>query len=65
MSRIIIRGFKRQLKSRTPRQLVHEPIQPWEQPLSQAKGIQLIDALNNEPQQPVMAYLPLYQIPTK
>jgi len=30
MSKVIIRGLRKQLKSRTPQQLVHEWVQPQE-----------------------------------
>jgi hypothetical protein len=40
-------------------------VQPQKQPCSQAKGIQLIKALHNEPQQPVMTKVPFHQIQSK
>lgn len=38
---------------------------PQEQTCSQAKGIQLVKAPNNEVQQPVIAKVPFHHIPTK
>jgi len=58
MSRVIIRDLRRQLKLRTPQQLVHEGVQPQEQPCFQAAGIQSINIPGNELQQPITTYLP-------
>jgi hypothetical protein len=54
MSKVIIKGLGRQLKLEVPQQLVHEVIQPQKQPRCQVKGVQLVEPLNNELQQPVM-----------
>jgi hypothetical protein len=58
MSKVIIKGLRKQLKSRTPQQLIHEGVQPQKQPCSQAEGIQSIDTPGNELQQSIMTYLP-------
>jgi hypothetical protein len=64
MSIVVTRGLRRQLKLEVPQQHVHEAIQSHEQPPFQAKGIQPIDAPNNELQQPITTYL-LHQILAK
>jgi hypothetical protein len=60
MSRVVTRGLKRQSKLGRPQQPVHEATHSQEQPCFQTKGIQWIDAPNNEPRQHVMANLPFH-----
>jgi hypothetical protein len=60
MSRIVMKCLRRQSKLGITQQTVHEVANSQEQPCSPTKGIQPIDAPNNEPQQPIMANLPLH-----
>jgi hypothetical protein len=50
MSKVIIRSLRRQLELETPQQPIREAIQSQEQTCSQAEGVQLVEAPNNEPQ---------------
>jgi hypothetical protein len=49
MSKVVIRGLRKQLRLGIPQQPLHKVVQPQEQPCSQAEGIQLVDAPNNKP----------------
>jgi hypothetical protein len=60
MSRVIIRGLKRQLELKTPHQTIYEVIQSQEQTCFQAKGVQLAEAPNNDPQQPFTTKVPFH-----
>jgi hypothetical protein len=51
---------RKQLELGVPHQPIREMVQPQEQPCFQAEGIQLVDVPNNEPQQPIMTYLPFH-----
>jgi hypothetical protein len=51
MSRIVTRGLKRQLELEAPQQPICEAVQPQKQTRFQVKGVQLIQAFSNEPQQ--------------
>jgi hypothetical protein len=54
MSRIFTRGLRRQLELKALQQHVCEVVQPQEQPHSQARGVQPIEAPSNELQQPII-----------
>jgi len=64
MSRVVIRGLRRQLKLGALQQPIHEVVQPQEQPCFQAKGIPPIEAPNNEPQQRITVEVPFHQVPS-
>ncbi len=64
MLKIVTRGLKRQLELGVPQQSICEVIQSQEQTHSQAKGLQLVEAPSNEPQQLVMEKIPFHKIPS-
>jgi hypothetical protein len=49
MSRVVIRGLKRQLELEALQHPICEAIQPQEQPRSQVEGVQSVEVPNNEP----------------
>jgi hypothetical protein len=59
VSKIITRGLRRQLKLGAPQQPIHEAIYLQEQQHFQHKGIRPVDVHGIEPQQPVIANIPL------
>ncbi len=60
MSRIITRGFRRELEMVAPQQFVPKIVLSQEQSCSQAEGIQVVDVPNIEPQQLVTTKIPFH-----